>query len=53
MNLFATLRITEYFVCRNIANSGKTRLRQNAEQLQSTCPSSAWVTGPCCPQGQL
>jgi hypothetical protein len=41
MNLLPRSGSLNVFVGRNVANSGKTRMRQKTEQLQSTCPSSA------------
>jgi len=38
---------------RNVANSSKTRHARAAEQVQSTCPSTARIAGLSCPQGQL
>ena len=37
---------------RNVANSGKTRMREQAEQVRGTCPSTGSVTGLPCPRGQ-
>jgi len=46
----ATLRIANLFESPNVANSGKTRMCEQAEQVQSTCPSSARLTVLLCPQ---
>ena len=40
-------------VSRNVANSRKTRIYAQAEQVQRTCPSSALFKVLSCPDGQL
>jgi hypothetical protein len=43
--LMKLLRHSGRFTFWNVANSGKTRMRLQAEQLRGTCPSSTAGTG--------
>jgi hypothetical protein len=51
-SLLLRSRSVHVLVCRSVANSGKTRMRERTEQVRGTCPRLAFVIDLSCPHVQ-